>query len=377
MISFKKFCLLFCLGIISLPSIAQFSLNKGTNAVDIGGLLLLDYNYRFDTSSNANRSKNIFRLEDARIEFKGKLKEIVKYHIQCNLVDIGATAMDFTAKPIMDANIEIGSNKYTVFKLGYGKVPYSFISLRDAHTPFLQKPEFLRNQIMPRRALGLTFTKTFWLRRINFITGIYNSSGEQTLSGINDENGLPESVSRLEIGFPAQYDGYLEVDKSGTPVPLFFLGLNSRYANTTVATTDQYHLYTIAGKKLMYGGDINFLYRGFALLFETDIVKAMPDNVTALNPFDSATYFKAGAFVGEISYCAKPLHSLLAIRYDEFNPTDLIADNTTRSLEFAYTYAIPQTGVDLKVFYAHFLPYAVSNISWKKDEVRIGLEYFF
>ena len=372
-----RYVLLFSILLMAGAARAQFSLNKGSYALDLGGLLLVDYNYKFDLPGTTDFSKDVFRLEDARVEIKGKLKEYVKFKLQFNLADLGASATDPTTQALMDAYMEIGPGKYTSIQLGYAKVPYGFVSLRDARTPFLQKPEFLHDQIMTRRALGITFHQSFWYRHINLYAGAYNPSGEQSLSGVNDPGRMPEVIGRLEVGYPSQYSDYLEVDNTRTPVPLFFLGLNARYSNTQTPGTDTYHLYSVDGKKFTRGADLNVLYKGFGLLLEMDQVRVTPANAVSLLPFDSTTYYMAGDFVAELSYNMKPWHSLLAVRYDELNPSDLVADNTTRSIEYAYTYKIPKLGVTCKLFYAHFLPYATSGIAWKQDEVRAGLEYWF
>lgn len=90
------------------------------------------------------------------------------------------------------------------------------------------------------------------------------------------------------------------------------------------------------------------------------------------------TFFRAGGFLATVSYVAKPLKSIFSVRYDQFNPNDLVLNNTEESLTFAWAYLIRGFNAAFKAQYSLRLADRKNPLIQRfDDQVRAGLQIQF
>ena len=145
----------------------------------------------------------------------------------------------------------------------------------------------------------------------------------------------------------------------------------------------------INGKKLSYGADAAFMWHGFSAQFEMDWSNnyAAPGTPLAeqLNQYNTK-FFKNGGYLVQANYYNKKARSAFAVRYDEFNPSDLtgtFSSNGTflgeqqRTVTFAYNFFAYPTNLTIKFHYALRLKQPDIAQKWNEDEMRIGFQYTF
>jgi hypothetical protein len=84
----------------------------------------------------------------------------------------------------------------------------------------------------------------------------------------------------------------------------------------------------------------------------------------------------AGGFLGTISYSNKKLKSIFSLRYDNFNPNDLVKNNTEETLSFAYAYQINGFNAMVKAQYWYRLSDRTNPLIQRfDDQFRIGIQF--
>lgn len=369
----KHLSLILLLVFSSAPAFARFSLSRGTDSIEFTGAISAYYNYRFYDASETDLKKNRFVLKDAQFKIQGLTYEIFEYELQLDFAGfqldrIGSDDLD---SMIMDAFVEI--DLPVDVTVGYQKVPYSFSSLcASVNSPFIDRGEFVDSAFY-RRDLGIKLSKSFWKQRIRIDAGIFNGNGKILKNG--DESGNPEYAARLSVAFPARYR-YDEIDFKLSPIPLFVVGANVRYTEKgedIVNDDDDLFPLMIDGTKLMYGFDAEFSYMGFSLQAEWHQIKGTSENGTNSVFFPvEAESFLVGAFQLQANYYFDAIDTILAVRYDEVNPSTLVAGNTRRSLSYSLNYLLDdEFNAAIKLNYFQHLAYPNTELKWKEDELRL------
>ncbi len=384
-----------------IATFAQFTFSNGNNSLELSGYVIGFYQYRpqFTGDPNAgNYKKNTFDLDDARFNMKGFVKGGLKFEIEINFADIipfATTPTDQTAIPLTEANV-VYMNPYLNVKAGYFKLPFSPSSMMDKiPSPYLARATMASGTYFSRRDAGVMVFKDFWHQRINIYAGICSGDGELILAGVNDKNGKPEYFGRIEIS--NAYYRQEELDRRNLSRPIARLGADIRYNEKTTFSGDGTGVNVFStgndmildGRKLSYGADAAFMWHGFSAQFEMDWMNnyAAPGSPLAeqLNHYNTK-FFKDGGFLVQANYYNKLLRSAVAVRYDEFNPSDLAgsySQNGTflgeqqRTVTFAYNFFALPTNLTLKFHYALRLKQPDIAQKWKEDEMRIGFQYTF
>jgi hypothetical protein len=369
---------LLLLSFLAFPfsTMAQLSINNGSHSLEITGGVTTFYNHRFYPKTATDLKKNRFGLRDAQLQLEGRIGTKYEYEFQADFADIFSTINDAENPGLMDANFTYKGLKYVEIKTGYQKINYSRSSMVPfIYSPFFQRAEMVRGELFSRRDVGVTLQSSILKQLVNIYGGVYSGLGETILKGDNDASGKPEYAGRVDLAYPSRFR-YNDIDSRDTPIPMFVIGANARYAEKNVSLGEDFQIKTVAGKKSLYGMDMAFQYRGFSAQYEIHQMKAYPTSTRPLLGYDT-DYLRAGGYAIHANYFSKKLKSLVAIRYDEFNPTDLVVGNTMNTISYAFNYFINGSNSVIKVQYWQRLKQDNINTQWNDDQIRVGWVLLF
>lgn len=371
---------------------AQVTISDGRHVMEISGGISTYYNHRVLKPTSDNRNKDRFRLRDAQIQIEGRIGNLYEYELQVDFVDLASFAtgeIDPENPGLMDAYIRYKGLKFVDVQVGYGKLYYSRSSLTPfTRTPYWQRAQIVRGNMFSRRDVGVTLMKNFWRQRINMYAGAYTGLGEITLRGDNDASGGLEYVGRVDVAYPTRYR-YRDIDDRVTPIPMFSVGLNGRYAEKNLPegrsfpsfSTGEFGLKVINGERYAYGLDAAFMYMGFSGSFEIHQMRMIPQNANdplfqGFLPEQTNGYILAGGNVSQLNYFSKKLKSIISVRYEELDLSDLIPGKSQR-LSAALAYQI--RGFDSMIKFQYFQILAeetIDPIRWT-EQFRIGWQLNF
>lgn len=370
---------------------AQISISTGEHNIEISARISTFYNHRFLKEGENDRDKNRFRLRDAQLILEGRLKDEWEYEVQVDFADIGSNIsgdVDPENPGLMDAFVTYKGLDVFNIKLGYSKLPYSRSSLTPfPYSTYWQRAQIARGDIFSRRDVGVTLYKDYWKKRVNAYAGIYTGLGEFSISGDNDASGNLEFIARVDLSYPAPMK-YRQVDYIHTPIPLFSIGVNGRYANKNLPDGEdfpdgapgEFGLKVIDGKKYTYGMDVTFQYMGFSGQFEIHQVRAGPQNENdplflALIPDQTEGKVFAGGFFAELNYFFKDYKTIVSVRYEELDLNDL---NPGDSKRFSGSIAYQLKGFDAMIKLQYFNNLndqeSIDPLDWN-EQLRLGLQF--
>lgn len=392
-------------------SASKFTLSSDANTLQIGGRVSGYYQYRSLQDGYNNKKNNAFFFKDVDLDFYGKSSNKFVYEIQLSVLDllsaaaIGNSATGTTAQ----ANSNADPNPYNPgfkavyfqyrgwpvhVKFGYDKLPYSQGSMSDVwSTPYWSHAELFGGDIFSRRDLGLTLNYRTWHDRLNFYAGAYSGMGENIFQYGMDGSGRPEFIVRGEFSWPGKVKYHI-IDNEIAPKPTFRVGLNARYMDKTQpdgrsiyedapdAPGIKYHTRVFDGKRLAYGGDAMFKYKGFSATLEGHLMDMKPTNAGdglfggTPESFNKGNV-KGGGFVVGANYVAQKFKSVFSASYESFNANDLI-DGKEEWLYIGYAYKVGGFNSVIKVHY--YLPVTEDvNLHEIKytSQLRIGYQVIF
>lgn len=384
------YLLTFCL--LGVFTHAQLSISNGKHLVEISGMTSTYYNQRILKSGEESNHKDRFKLRDAQIKIEGRVTDIWEYEVQVDFADIAAAnsgEIDPENPGLMDAYLKYKGWDFMDIQLGYSKLPYSRSSIVPfAFTPYWQRAELVRGNIFSRRDVGLTLSKSMWKQRINVTAGVYTGLGEISLRGDNDASGSPEFVGRVDFAYPSRFR-FRDIDDRHTPIPMFNIGINARYANKSLPDGEEfpeysqgeYGLKVIDGKKFVFGIDLAFQYKGFSGQFEYHRIKGEPQRASdplyqGLTPEQTEGYFLAGGYLAQLNYFIKPLKTIVSARYEQLDLNDLAAGNSKR---FSPAIAYQIKGYDAMIKFQYFNiieEESIDPLRWN-EQFRIGMQLNF
>ena len=360
---------------------AQTTLANGNSSVQLSGIVQMGYNQRFyDTTLVKDYKKNRFFLDDARIALSGKVRGKFEYELQVNLADFSKVVIDRgQSAPLINAFVDYTAIKNLSIKVGYQRIPFSAASL----TPFyysvwLQRPEIARGDFFARRDIGVVLKTTQFNQRLNVEAGAFSGMGEQSLWGDNDASGRLEYGGRIDYSYPSKFR-YRDCDLNGTPVPMVRVGANARYANKRSATGPTYLMKTIDGEKLLYGADVAFQYQHFTAQAEFVQAKLSHRTLTSSEVQYNTPYTMAGGINAQLTYTVPSIKSCFAVRYDNFNPSDLIIGDLVSTASIGYAYFINDYRTVLRAHYFKRLNEATTftGQGYTDDQVRFAIQFMF
>jgi hypothetical protein len=377
----------------SIVGYSQVTISNGNHVLEITGAISTYYNYRDLKDYSENRNKDRFRLRDAQIQLEGRVSDIWEYELQVDFVDLASSAtgeIDPENPGLMEARVTYKGLSFVDIEAGYGKLYYSRSSLNPfSFSPYWQRAQIVRGDIFSRRDVGITLKKGLWRQLVNVYAGAYTGLGEISLRGDNDSSGALEYVGRIDFAYPSRYR-YREIDDRVTPIPMFQLGLNGRYTDRQLTegrpfpegSQGEYGLKMIDGKRYVYGMDFSFQYMGFSGQFEIHQMRGEPLSPSnplfqGLVPAQTNGYFLAGGWLSQINYFHKPWKSIISLRYEELDLSDLVAGKSQR-LCGALAYQIKGFDAMIKAQYFHNLGVQepIDLLRWN-EQIRIGMQFNF
>lgn len=379
--------------LISIVSYSQLTISNGNHVLEITGAISTYYNYRDLKEYSQNRNKDRFRLRDAQLQLEGRVSDIWEYELQVDFVDLASSAtgeIDPENPGLMEARVTYKGLSFVEIEAGYGKLYYSRSSLNPfSFSPYWQRAQIVRGDIFSRRDVGVTLKKDFWRQRINVYAGAYTGLGEISLRGDNDSSGALEYVGRVDFAYPSRFR-YREIDDRVSPIPMFLIGFNGRYTDRQLTegrsfpegSQGEYGLKMIDGKRYVYGMDFSFQYMGFSGQFEIHQMRGEPLSPSdplfhGLAPAQTNGYFLAGGWLSQINYFHKPWKSIISLRYEELDLSDLVAGKSQR-LCGALAYQIKGFDAMIKAQYFHNLGVQepIDPLRWN-EQIRIGMQFNF
>jgi hypothetical protein len=355
---------------------AQFSSATGDKTFQWSGYVMPFFNARFYDANETDRDKNRFNLDFAVLKadyMSGKHWHSV---IQINLPAI--YAIDANDEFLMQATIEWRNRKDNFnIQAGYDKIPFSRGSLTPMmESPFMQRAEMVRGRTFNRRDMGVTLEKNFFNKRLNVYGGMYTGMGPASIVGDNDNSGNFLYAGRVEMAYPARFR-YSEFDTDVSRLPKVALGGSFAYSEKSETTGDEYPILTVDGKKQSFGADVAFAYHGLSLFAEYVAFRITPNDPSQL--FSKPTnYFLSQGLSAHLNYAFPKWKSVWAVRYDEFNPNDLIVNVDNReTLSLSYVYLLNGTNNCIKIHYFHRLTAQDAAEPWTLDQIRIGWQVRF
>jgi len=363
------------LGCLVTRGVAQFSIGTFDKNLQISGYVTSFYNHRFYDEAELDKDKNRFNLDFAVLRFQGSDEKRIRYELQVNLPAIYST--DPTDEFLMQATAEYRSKSNDFgFQFGYDKLPFSWASLLPQNqSAFMQRAESIRGKTVNRRDMGITLTKGFLNKRLVFTGGVYTGEGINSITGDNDPNGKLLYAGRVEASYPARYRDE-EIDENHTAIPRVKIGADASYTEKTRTTGDDYPILTVDGKKTSYSGDVTASWKGLSAHAELITFRVQPNDTLVLlgKPTD---YYLAQGVILQMNYHSTKLRSVFAVRYDEFNPNDLVVGDNRQTVSLAYNYLIDGMNNVIKVHYFYRLTAENASEPWSENQLRIGWQIMF
>ncbi|HMI07596.1 MAG TPA: porin [Flavobacterium sp.] len=388
-----KQTLLAILSLFAVSSFAQVTLLNGHHVLELSGGVSTYYNNRSLKPGETDRSKDRFKLRDAQIELEGRVGADFEYDFKVDFADMAAQNSTGEIDPenpgLMEATVTYKGFHFVDIEMGYGKLYYSRSALVPFDfSPYWQRPELTRGSIFSTRDVGITLMKNFWKQRANVYIGAYTGLGELSLSGDNDASGQLEYVGRVDVSYPARYR-YREIDDRHSPIPMFSLGLNGRYANKKLPegevfpdqATGEYGLKVTDGKRYVYGLDASFQYMGLSAQFEIHQIKQEPQSPNDplfqnLTAEQTKGYVLSGGYIAQLNYFIKPIDLIVSARYEELDLNDLVPGNSQR-FSPAIAYQINGYNAMIKAQYFHInKEETIDPLKWD-EQYRIGMVFQF
>jgi len=376
-------------------SYGQLTLSNGKHSLEITGAVSTYFNHRFykdslNGSPITDYKKNLYKLKDAQVQLEGRIGNDYEYELQFDLANMNGNFSDPENPGLMDAFMMYKGINWFNITVGYSKVPYS----RSSLTPFIYSTYWKRSLIssgefFSRRDIGITLSKSLSKQRINIYAGMYNGLGELSILGNNDASGKFEYIGRVDFAYPSRYR-YREIDEKISPIPMFAIGLNGRYANKQLPkgksfptySTGEFGIKVVDGQKYTYGFDIAGQYKGFSFLFELHQIKAIlvDSNSYLLNglPYEYTKGFvKSGGYLCQGNYYFKKQHAIVGFRFEEMNISDL-SEGTSQRLSGTIAYQLNSFNSIIKLQFFKVLTEEqyIDPLKWT-EQVRVGWQFLF
>ena len=84
-----------------------------------------------------------------------------------------------------------------------------------------------------------------------------------------------------------------------------------------------------------------------------------------------------GGVAASVNYFIKPIHTIIAVRYDQYNPNDLLVGDTQQTISYALNYMFDNQRAMIKIHYWQRIKDPDASALWKPNELRIGFQLMF
>ena len=328
---------------------AGLSIGDEDNNAEILGWVRAFYNYRFGAEPG-EREANRFAVDQARIGLKGRVLSDFRFEFEVEMGGGEVEAKDFWAA--------YEPADWFQLRVGQFKVPYSRGRMTRERNQLFTKRADLIQDFVPGRDIGVGIRSRLLEKKLELYTGVFTGNGQNEFR--DDGKGKPLVSARVAVS-PLGRFRYRAGDLERSPRPKVSFGINLAWSDDDVVDPDGF-LRTIEGEKLLYGADVAFKYRGFYAQAEVHHANFWPDE---------GREFRAGGFMVQAAYLVLAPWLEVAVRYDEFNPTDRVRLNTQRTITYGLNYYVRGHRAKVQVNYFQRLDLDRTGEKWKEDELRV------
>ena len=335
--------------------LAGFFLGDEENSLEIRGRVRGFYNYRFD-AEEGKKTANRFALDQARIGLRGRVYADFEFELDLEMGEGEVEPRDLWIAYAPKDSFEV--------RVGQFKVPYSRARMTSKKYILFTKRAGLIQHFVPGRDIGMMCRSRLLEKKLEFYGGVYTGHGQNQYK--DDTKGMPLVSFRTAFS-PLGRFRYRAGDLEMSPRPLISVGLNAAWSDDASSDPEDF-LRTIEGEKILYGVDVSFKYMGFYAEAEFQHARFFPD---------SGDEFTAGGFMVQAAYLILPPRLEIAVRYDEFNPSDRIRLVTQRTITYGINLYLYGQKAKVQLNYFQRLDLDRTSEKWKKDELRMLFQLFF
>ena len=337
---------------------AQLRLGNEDIAVDLSGRVQAGYNYRFLFEGDDDHEKNRFFLGQSRI----KLEVLFMDELSAEL------AMDLRGNDGLPEAKDIWlawePAEFFNITLGQFKVPVSRQRMLSGAKLNFKKRSNVTDDMLPGRDIGAMVTLAVLDKKYKLMLGAFTGKGDNQEE--DDNEGKPLFAARIEakpFGKVKKGEGDHKHSDFG-----LLIGVNGSYSQDGDPPPED-ALHSVDGTKLLYGGDITIKFKGIFLTAEYLVAHYTPKE---------GKEFKAGGYMVQASYFLEALGLEPAVRFSNFNPSDLLDNNQETTLDFGLNY-YPLESHELKAMLGYSYHFKGDNADekWKEDEITLTVQMIF
>lgn len=311
----------------------QVSFTKGNHALELSGIINSYFGWN-DVKDNPNQYG--YNLRDVRFIINGEQHPRFQYQFMVDLADISKNndANQF----LLDAFLNIDFPNQWDLYIGYQRLPFSRNSnVSTFNSVFSERPDISDGSLFYRRDLGVIVRKKGFDQHINMQAGIFNGDGSLEI-GEEKDGGLVY-VGRIDFTFPGRIK-YEEVDIRHSPLPLFSVGLNVLYTSQNREKEQDLFPLMVDGRKKVLGMDAHFAFRGWTV--QGEWTNGWVDRNISTSP-SLPVSLESHGFHLSTNYYFKNARSVVALRYEQYNPNNSVHTSDLQALTLGYNYLVDQS----------------------------------
>ncbi len=331
---------------------------------------LPDDNTLLPGTSGRGDDRGSFRIRRAKMKLEGwMIRSWLTYEVQLNWPAVTGSNVGALLE---DAAFDIDFSKGKgLFRLHAGqfKPPYGAQEMTSSGSQSFVDRALVSNSFFRGRDTGVALWGATPGNKIEWRVGAFNGNGLTRTTNDNDKyqynarvmwqpNGSQVLNTRAWVSGPL----YSESDFESTTAPIYAVAVNWENQNNFNATTgnDQ--------KWNAYSVDGIFKYRGFAVNGMYALAQRTPET--------GAKFDAKGGFIQAAKLFSRRRYEV-AVRYADFDPTDLAERNNTKELRGAFSYYYARHGLKWQSDFGQVDVQAGTAPTVKTMEFRSQLQFIF
>jgi hypothetical protein len=312
-----------------------------------------------------------FRIRRAKLKMEGwMIRPWITYETQMNFPAISTANLGALVE---DANLDIDLSKGKgTFRVHAGqfKVPYGAQELTSSGSQQFVDRALVSNTFFRGRETGVALWGATPNNKLEWRIGAFNGNG--VTRSANDNNKFQYNARLMwqpngsqVLNQRAWVTGalYSESDFESTTAPIYAIAINYENQNNFLATTgndQKWNAYSLDGIYKYKGFSANGMY-----------------SMASRTPETGAKFDAAGGFV-QAGYLFSRRRFEVAVRYGQFDPTDLTARNNIKEVRGAFNYYHARHGLKWQTDFGQVQTQTGPTTATQKlFEVRSQLQFIF